>query len=232
MRRFFYEKFNISSTPLVIFSGDKESTLLMQLLAEESAALGKHVLMISLAEEKYPIEGKVLVCDETAMLTELIRAEDARIIYLARKIENDILIPFSFKELKPLLGNNQDDIQLFINISAKTKLPAAFLKGRLVCSLNFNIIREEILQIYSNLSLTASGTAQKKIRAKLNALIESYCPLLYGAQKKSAEKTLFISQVKNLLDENLIIPIGRDLKLTAGARVLYGNINQYELKEI
>lgn len=232
MKRFFYEKFNISHSPLVIFCGDKESIALYNILAEEAASYGKHVIMISMMPEKYPIEGKVLVCDETEMLIELIRNEEAHVIYLAKKIEEDILMPFSFKEIKPLIRNQDENIQLFIKVSAKNKPPAFLKAADVVCTLNFNIIREEILQIYSNLSLTSSGTAQKKFRQKLNTLIESHCPLLYNKEDVPAKKTLFISQVKTLLDENLIIPIGRDLKKSSGIRILYGNINQYQLKEI
>jgi len=116
-------------------------------------------------------------------------------------------------------------------LDSSSKIPKIFLKADLICCLNFNILKEDILKIYSSDTFKSSGTARKKIRRRLMSMVEENCPCINNSNH-TGRKTIFISQVRTLLDENLLIPIVRDLKTAVDHRIMYGSINHYQLKEV
>jgi len=231
MKHLFYQHFALTGSSLVVFNGDKETKAILHLLAEEAVASGKRVLILSSQPEKYPIEGKVLVSPGTEMLMELLQSEEAQIIYLARKISDDILYPFKTAEIKRLLRKQEAATQIFMDVQAEEHTFDFLQKADLICTLNFNLLREEILRVYQNVSLKSSVTAQNKIRRRILELLKQNCPCFQEGDT-AGQKILFIAQIKTLLDENVIIPVGRDLKNTLHTRILYGSVNHYQIKEI
>ncbi len=231
MRDRFYTNFDIAVSPVIVFAGDRRDTPLLNLIAEETVAAGRHVVIVSAMQEKYPIEGKVLVSPDLSMVMDLIQVEEVQVIYLASKIDNDILFPFSEKDLNLLAAQQSENVKIFYKIDSSSAIPEIFQSANLICTLNFNVLREEILQIYSNDNFKSSGTSRKKIREQVISLINKNCPCINGPSQ-TGKKSVFIAQVKTLLDENLLIPVVRDLKSKIKPHIFYGSINHYQLKEV
>ena len=235
MKNLFFKHFGIENSNVISVSGDGDNTALIHLLAKESVEAGFRTLVVGVCEQKYPVEGKVLISDETELLLQLIRDDEPEVTYLARKIKADLLFPFKSKELAILLKQVDRDIKVFFNVDLKKCKPASYnkiLKGTYeICTINFNILREHLLKIYQNTTIRSSSTAQKKIQKYFFQLIEEYCPN-YSTKKGEEAHILFVDQVKNLLDENLLIPVARNLHTADTSKILYGQVHQYNLKEI
>jgi len=231
MKNLFYKNFDTACSPVTVFAGDKKDTALLKLLAEETVAAGNHVLISACTEEKYPIEGKVLVSPDTSMVMNLIQSDQLQIIYLASKIDNDILLPFSAKQLEKLAAEQKEKVKIFYKLDSSSDIPKIFRNADLICVLNFNILKEDILRIYSSDTFKSSGTARKNIRQRLLSLIDKNCPCI-NSPGHTGRKIIFISDVKTLLDENLLIPVVRDLKPKIDHHIMYGSINHYQLKEV
>lgn len=231
MKDRFYKNFNVAVSPVTVFAGDGRDTALLNLLAEETVAAGRHVIIVSGLQEKYPIEGKVLVSPDLNMIMNLIQVEEVQIIHLAKKLDDDIIFPFSKKDLRTLVSQQSENVKIFFKIDTSADFPDIFRDSNLICTLNFNVLREEILNIYSSDTFKSSGTAQKKIRQQVLSMINENCPCINNPGHKG-KKIIFISHVKTLLDENLIIPVVRDLKSKIKHHIFYGSINHYQLKEV
>jgi hypothetical protein len=231
MKNLFCKSFNTADAPVLLFAGGTRETALMNLLAEETVSAGRRILIVSAGPEKYPIEGKVLISPDTGMIMELIKTEEIKIIYLAGKIENDILMPLSDENLAQLAADKNDDIKIFYKIDNSRKIPEVFYGADLICLVNFNILKEKILDIYSKDTFKSSSTALKKICSHVISLIEEDCPCINNPDH-TGRKYIFIAQVKTLLDENLLIPVARQLKSRTKHRVFYGSVNHYQVKEV
>lgn len=235
MKNLFSKNFSIESANLVSVSGIGGNAALIHLLSQESVSAGFRVLVLSTCKQRYPIEGKVLISDETDLLFRLIRSEDPEITYLAKQVAGDLLAPFEADAIHTLLEQCADDVRLFINHDLSEELPAGyevfFSKAHRICTLNFNTLRDKILEIYKNTAIRSSASAQKKIQKEFLRLIKENCPD-YAQDVINGTHILFIDQVKNVLDENLLIPVARSLSKFKVDKVLYGYVHHYQVKAI
>ena len=126
MKDLFFTNFNIETEQYIAVSGDGNNAALIHLLAEETTAAGFHSLVTASANQRYPIEGKVLISDETDLLFRLIRSDEPEVTYLASKVEGDLLIPFTKNELKTLIQKSDTDTKIFINLHPEDKTPKFF----------------------------------------------------------------------------------------------------------
>ena len=235
MKHLFFKNFNIENDQFVAVSGDGNNAALIHLLAEEATAAGFRSLVISSSPQRYPIEGKVLISDETDLLFRLIRSDDPEVTYLAGKVEGDLLIPFGENELKILAQKSDTDTKIFINLHPENEVSEMYTKlfkeARNICTVNFNVLRPQLLEIYQNTEVQSSSTAQKKIQKQFVELIEQTCPSCLKVEDKS-RCLLFIDQIKNVLDENLFIPVARHFQKSETVTILYGSLYQYSVKKI
>ncbi len=235
MKNIFYSQFDIQANNLISVSGADDNDALIHVLAEEAISAGYRSLVLSNVKQKYPIEGKVLVSDETHLLMELIRSDEPIVTYLARGVNGDLLLPFTNKEIKSLLKQMDQDIKLFVHKSALGKpnqeINRLFKKGLHICTLNFNTLRPELFDVYKSTAIRSSATTQKKVLDRFLQMITHYCPS-FSTEEENPKLVLFIGQIKNMLDENLVIPVIRSLKEKLPAKILYGHLNHYQLKEI
>lgn len=235
MKNLFFTNFAIQKDPFIIVSGEGNNTALIHFLAEEAKNAGFYVLVIASSAQRYPIEGKVLVSDETELLFRLIRSDEPEVTYLASKVEGDLLIPFNRKELRTLIQKASADTKIFVNIHSADKTASAFsnlFKGALdLCTVNFNVLRPQLLEIYQNTEVRSSTTAQKKIQKEFQKLIEQTCPSCLQTVKKN-RSLLFVDQIKNVLDENLFIPVARHFLKAYKIEIFYGSLSHYSVKKI
>lgn len=235
MKNLFVKNFALESANLISVSGIGNNTALIHLLAQESITAGFRVLVLSTSKQRYPIEGKVLISDETDLLHQLIHSDEPEITYLAKQVTGDLLIPFEAKAIKTLLEQCTDDVRLFINFDLSEDVPKGYekfiKKSHRICTLNFNTLRDKILDTYKNTAIRSSASAQKKIQKEFLRIIQENCPenikdTIIGTH------ILFIDQVKNVLDENLLIPVARSLDKFKADKVLYGYVHHYQVKVI
>ena len=235
MSKIFFTSFNIREEQYIVVSGEGNNTALIHILAEEAKTAGYYALVTASAPQRYPIEGKVLISDETDLLFRLIRSGEPELTYLAGKVEGDLLIPFSQKELKTLVRESGSDTKIFVNLHPVNKLSDSFanlFKDALnICTINFNVLRPLLLEIYQNTEVRSSSTAQKKIQKQFQKIIEETCPSCLQTENVS-RYLLFVDQIKNVLDENLFIPVARHFQKTREITILYGSLYQYSVKKI
>ncbi len=235
MKRLFLDYFNVAGPSTISVAGNGANTALIYLLAQEAISQGFRTLVVANTAQKYPVEGKVLVSDETDLLMNLIRADEPEVTYLAKKVEGDLLMPFTADEIKTGLKNLDGDVKLFVLYfhegEALQKYGAVLKSALSICTLNFNLIRPKMLEIYESTSIRSSSSSQKRIKELFVKDIAEQCPFFENARAK-AGRILFIDQVKNLLDENLLIPVARSLKDYENTRVLYGHVHHYQVKEV
>lgn len=238
MKNMYFNYFNLAQHQVVMVAGDADNAALVHLLAAETVAAGQRALILSPQTQKYPIEGKVLVSDETELLLTLIRSEQPQVTYLARKVQADLLVPFDGPELLQFavqIKQYAGEMKLFVPCQAKAEIPDGYRKlledALPVCSINFNRLREELLEVYRNTAIRSSNQARKKIRTRFMGLIAENCPPFARSEDKTGH-VVYIDQVKNVLDENLLIPVARHLKEENPIKILYGNMHHYQVKEI
>ena len=236
MKSFFLKQFGIESTAVVSVSGNGANSALIHLLADEAIRKGYRPLVIANSLQKYPVEGKVLISDETELLLNLIRSDEPEITYLARKVDGDLLYPFSEEDIRNILKNLDHDVKVFVQHFHEGKELQKY--GRIlqaaltICTLNFNLLRPRLLDVYENTDIRSSSTAQKRIREEFLEMIREQCPAFEKSRSKKS-RILFVDQVRNLLDENLFIPVARNMNDTPGSfKILYGHVHHYQLKEI
>ncbi len=234
MKRLFLDYFNVADPPVICVSGNGANNALIHLLAQEAISQGFRTLVVANTAQKYPVEGKVLVSDETDLLMNLIRADEPEVTYLAKKVEGDLLMPFTADEIKTVLKNLDGDVKVFVQNfhegEALNKYGAVLKSALSICTVNFNLIRPRMLEIYESTSIRSSSSSQKRIKGLFVKDIAEQCPSFENAHAK-AGRILFIDQVKNLLDENLLIPVARSLKDYKNTRILYGHVHHYQVKE-
>ncbi len=235
MKNLFFTKFNLQNEQFIIVSGEGNNTALIHLLADEAKTAAFHALVIASAPQRYPIEGKVLISDETDLLFRLIRSDQPEVTYLAGKVEGDLLIPFNKNELKTLIQKAATDTKIFVNLfpadKAADSFEKLFKKALHLCTINFNVLRPQLLEIYQNTEVQSSSSAQKKIQKQFQTLIEQTCPSCLK-NEDSNRCFLFVDQIKNVLDENLFIPVARHFQKTREITILYGSLYQYSVKKI
>lgn len=234
MSHLFFNLFKLKTSNTVVVFGDKLKSALIQQLSEESVKSGFHSLIVSLIPSTYPVEGKVLVSDDTSILPNLINGDRPRDIYLASKVKNDLLHPFSYKEINRLAVNAGENVRLFVNIGSNNDKMINRLKfldsSLLVCSINFNLLRENLPDI-SKLKEQKRKSLSDQVADKVFAVINKNCSHFVSLDSNS-NKICFIGQVKGMYDENVILPVARKLKTMINSRILIGNINANQLKEI
>ncbi len=234
MSQLFFSKFDLQSNQVIFFHGSEEKIALIHHLADETAQAGRQALVIATQPARYPIEGKVLVSDDTALLMNLIDDEPPSVTWLAGKVENNLLMPLKTEDINKLLNTLSNRVNVFIDYSgspvAELNKFSAYPKALFICLINFNKIRTEITHISDRDLKDRRKSSEKFISERILSLLEDVAPQFRSIA--SEKKICFIDQIKNLRDENMIIPVARNLKLSLESRMLIGNVINYQIKEI
>lgn len=234
MSQLFFSKFDLQSNQVIFFHGSEEKIALLHHLADETAQAGRHALVIATQPARYPIEGKVLVSDDTSLLMNLIEDEAPSVIWLASKVEHNLLMPLKTEDINELLNTLSNRVNVFIDYSGSAaeelKKYSAYQKALFICLVNFNKIRTEITHISDHDLTDNRKSSEKFISERLLKLLEQVAP--HFGSIASEKKICFIDQIKSMHDENMIIPVARNLKLSLESRMIIGNVINYQIKEI
>ena len=234
MNQLFYTQFNPANNKTIAVFGDRLRSSIINILASETVKSGNHAFIISNVPMTYPLEGKVLVCDELSIVNRLIDKENPKQIYLASKIKNDLLHPFTKNNINQLVPNLGENIVLFIDIDSDSKMnlkTSQYLKNaQLICSVNYNLLKDNLPQI-SKIKELKSKSIDDQISDKICSIITKMCPD-FISMEDVVSKICFIDQVKGLYDENVMRSIARNLKSRLKCDMLMGNCNTYQVKAI
>jgi len=234
MTQQFYNQFISPGDKLTAIFGDQLKSTLINILARESVNQGYNAIVLADRPMRYPVEGKVLVCDDLDVLHNLIDPKNPELIYIASKIKNDLLQPFTKKNIDALAKNTNQKLMIYLSVDAESKLKlntSLYLKNaRLICSVNFNLLRDYFPQ-FANLKTLKTKSMGEQISGKLNSVLKKMCSEFTAVEEKE-EKILFIDQVKGLYDENVIISIFKNIKSQLNCKILIGNSNSLEIKAI
>ena len=234
MNQQFYNQFNPDNKNIITIFGDRLRMPLINLLAGQAVKMGNHVFILADAPMLYPLEGKVLVCDDLAIVSQLIDKDKPEQIFLASKIKNDLLHPFAKNEINQLVGKLGENNVLFFDIDSSSKIniqTSPFIKNaQMICSINYNLLKDNLPQI-SKIKELKSKSIDEQVSDKVYAIIKKMCPHFLEIDEVE-NKICFIDQVKGLYDENVIRSIARNLKSKLNCNILIGNSNTYRVKEI
>ena len=234
MNQQFYNQFNPNNKNIITIFGDRLRTSLLNLLSAETVKMQNHALILSDKPMTYPLGGKVLVCDDLSLVNQLIEKDEPARIFLASKVKNDLLYPFTKKEISQFTGNLIKKIILYFDIDSKSRVnlkTSSFIcESQVICSINYNLLQDNLPQI-SKIKKLKSKSIDEQVYEKVYSIIKKTCPGLLEVDEVES-KLCFIDQVKGLYDENVIRSIARNLKSKINCRMLIGNSNAYQVKAI
>ncbi|HEM48607.1 MAG TPA: hypothetical protein ENO27_00215 [Caldithrix sp.] len=234
MSKHFYNQFNPYNKSIITVFGDRLRTSLLNALAVETIKMKNHALILSDKPMIYPLEGKVLVCDDLSIVNQIIDKDEPAKIYLASKVKNDQLYPFSKKDINQFAGNLAEKKILYFNVNSESKISlktnAIISASQMICSINYNLLQENLPQI-SKIKELKSKTINEQVLDKVCSLIKQTCPCFLEMDDVQ-NKICFIDQIKGMFDENVIRSIARNLKLKMNCHMLIGNSNAYQVKAI
>lgn len=234
MSNTFFDRFNLLEENIILISGDRFKQMLLQQLGRETVKAGFQSLIFSLDKMGYPVEGKVLVTDDLKLLPRLIENEIPQVIYIANKVQDDLLHPFTYKEIMSFARKYSVQSKIFISLDfldhSGTFPLTFFKKSTMVCSINLNLLKESFPDI-TRLKEQKKKSLSDQVVDKVFTMIKRHCPYIHETEKLK-QRILYIGQVKSIYDENVILPIARSLKTLLSSRVFIGDINTYRIKEV
>ncbi|GEM_PF-5679356 len=230
MRGLFYSAFGAEHITRFLFCVERTSLPIMEILAKESAANNRHVLILGHQPIPYPIEGKVLISPETEFLLQLIEDEEPRVIYLAKGISDDLLLPYEMSDINRFASEIQTDMMLFLQLAPDDDIEGylAHQPGtRCVCVLNY----KEISSILFADTRSKQTPGESTLFKRIHKIVSEHCPLFDHAQCRK-DAILFIDQVKNLLEENMLLSVLRKYNQRFEGHLLIGDVTRYHVREL
>jgi probable selenium-dependent hydroxylase accessory protein YqeC len=243
MPAIFYQAFlSAEDKNILVIGGGGKSTLIKR-LAEDSRNNGKLTVIASLFPQPFPYESNTLISKDHNLLRKQLKAEleKSKIIFIGKKIDRNLVLPFTYSELNKIINSNSSD-HFFIeadntmgrSLSGFEKVDSALpFKLQLV----INVIGADAINQQRNENWTLSRNKYLLQESFLtpNQLAVMYLahPKLLKLRKKNMRLVFFLNKVENLLVENLAIQLTKKLKLGGFDKVIMGSIfnsNLYQLK--
>ncbi len=179
-------------------------------------------------------EKEVLAVKDLKNLKKSLKGKKG-IIYLCREVKDKQLLPYSVAELQELSKTAGEDVCLFIrfgepenNINDYKEILQNSLN---ICRIDFH----EIKHILNSMELTEKSPKYMTHTEYLFNEFKKRSDLRWTSFKRiksKYKKLCFIDNVKDLFDENMVLPIARSIAEKGKTKVLYGDIYTYQLKEV
>jgi hypothetical protein len=234
MNSLFLNQLRLNAESVICLTGNDRQGLL-QLLAIETVKSGKHVLVISTADLMYPVEGNVIISEEAGLFKNLIQTDQPQISYIGKKLNGEFLQPFSVEEIDALIQSLDENTKLLVDVNAADPeyiSSAHFLeRSFIICTIDFILFRDDILQLSRDDNSDGNSGYVELIMRRISSHLERQCPA-FNVIGSCHEKIVCISRVRNILDENILLPIARHLKNSYHNRIFFGNPGYTLLREI
>ncbi|GEM_PF-4394391 len=234
MGKLYFNKFLDNSINRVTVYGKSEKVELINQLAAE-ADIYFPLVVVAFAMIIENLNEKDVVAVENPEKVENALKNRKGIVYLCKEEKDKHLLPYNADEMVKLERTLDKDICLFIrlgepenNIKEYNEL---LQKSLNICRMDFH----EIKHILNSMELTEQSSKYMTHTEYLFNVFKKRSDLKWGDFKKiksKYKKYCFIDNVKDLFDENMVLPMARSIAEKGKANVLYGDIYTYQLKEV
>lgn len=234
MQNSFYHCFLNDDDQIILFIGGGGKSALIHRLLYDCKNLGKTVIISSLFPFRIPLEAHSLINEDIGFIVDRLPGEVVKnkIIYLGKRIQEDVITGFTNKEIKTLIENFpanhfflEADITKGRSLSGYQKVPKSFPYP---IHRYINVIGADAFNQKKNTSWLSSSDAFWKSKQNLSTVYISEWyknhPVLAKFAKKSIPCTYFINKVENIFVENLAIPLAKSFKLSDVDQVIIGSI--------
>jgi len=234
MQDSFYRHFIDKKEKNIAFIGGGGKTVLIQRIVKDCQSLGKKVVILSLQPFITPPDSKVLISSTLKNISLLLEKElkKTKIIYIGKKIQNNMVVNFSLTEMKRHLKGLPGD-HVFVEAD---EVNGCSLSGYKKVSLSLlqqmdryiNILGADAFnQIKNRHWLESEDTFWKSKRILLPMDIAAWYKssnLFNKLFHLSIPATFFINKVENIYIENIAIPLAKSFKMNGVERVITGSV--------
>jgi hypothetical protein len=234
MGKLYFSKFLDESINRVTIYGKSEKVELINQLAAEAESYFPLVIVTFAMPIENLNEKEVLAVKNLKSIKKSLKDKKG-IIYLCKEENDKQLSPYSVDELLELERMLGMDICLFIRLGEpENKIndyKEVLQKSLNICRIDFY----EIKQILNSMEPTAKPVKYMTHTDFLFNEFKKRSDLKWPSFKNiksKYKKYCFIDNVKDLFDENMVLPIARSIVEKGKAKVLYGDIYTYQLKEV
>lgn len=234
MQNSFYHCFLNENERIIAFIGGGGKSALIHRLLYDCKNLNKTIIISSLFPFRIPLEAHTLISEDVGIIIDRLPGEvkKNRIIYLGKRIQEDLITGFTSREIK-LIIDNLPAHHFFLeadntngrSLSGYQKVPKSFPYAvhRFI-----NVIGADAFNQKKNTSWLSSNDAYWKSKTNLSMIYISEWyknhRVLANIAKKSISCTYFINKVENIFVENLAIPLAKSFKLAGVDKVIIGSI--------
>ncbi len=234
MGKLFYSKFLDESINRITIYGKSERVELINQLAAEAVVYFPLVIVTFAMPFEILNEKEVVAVKDVKQVKKKLKKKQG-FIYLCKSLNGSELIPYSASELLELQQSIGDDICLFIRLGEpenKIKLYDEVLQNSLnICRIDFHDIKHIVNSMSLDKKTEKYVTHTEYIFKVFTKGIELKWST-FRRNKSKFKKYCFIDNIKDLFDENMVLPIARSIAEKGKVKVLYGDIYTYQLKDI
>lgn len=231
----FYNALGLKRFKTVLITGIGSREQLVSQLGKECTDHGRKTLITSDLPIVFPPEGQFLVSrDYEFLLKKVTELPYAGQTYLASDLDEEHLLPFESAELVHLYEQLPEEMMLMMTIDSVNKNMAdAFYSSKdvlILCVIDFEPIRGDILGITWDQS-NGGSTLGEHVLKQIYQVLNTVCNLDTWSRQQM-QFAVYINRVRDIFDENLFIPIGRNLKQKGVQTVLFGSLQDYVIKSL
>jgi hypothetical protein len=234
MGKKYFSKFMDESVNRVTVYGKSEKVELINQLAAEADSYFP-LVVVTFAITIEILNEKEIVEVEDVNTVKKSLADKHGIIYLCKAQKDGKLSPYSAEELLDLKKTIGDDVCLFIRLGEPENKISDYKEvmsdSLNICRIDFN----EIKPILNNMDMEKESKKYLNHMEYIFNVFKNGTDLKWSSFNRNSsklKKICFIDNVKNLFDENMVLPMARSIADRGKVNVLYGDIYTYQLKEI
>lgn len=231
----YFSTFELERFKTVVVAGYGSRNALISQLAREAYLAGRKPLLLADSKLEYPPEGQFQVGDEISLLFQ--KSTGSGItgpVYLAADVQDKYLLPFSGKQLLKIISGIPEQALILLRVEPDNKDLVASLRFDeeilFVCAIDFDPIKIDLMAARLSADEDQSEK-EKQAAAFISKLLKELCSSENWHELED-HFVLFVNNVNDIFDENLFIPVGRNLKTKGVNRIYYGNLNHYQIKSI
>lgn len=231
----FYNALELERFRSVLITGIGNREQLVSQLGKECIQHGRKTLITSDAPMIFPPEGQFQVSkDYEFLLKKATEKSYVGQVYLAKDLEEERLLPFETTDLLQLYEQLPKEMMLLMTFDSRNKDLVDELFSHedvlILCMIDFEPIRGDILDITWDNSNGGSQLGEHVLQ-HIYQVMNAICSLEKWT-KRQLQFAMYINRVNDIFDENLFIPIGRNLKQKGVQTVLFGSLQDYVIKSL
>ena len=234
MGKLYFSKFlDESINRITVYGKSEKVELINQLAAEAEVSFPQVIVTFAMPIEI--LNEKEIVAVKNINNVKKKLGKKKGLVYLCKTLNGSELLPYSAPELRELQQYLGDNTCLFIRLGQPENNISEFkevLQNSLnICRIDFHDIKH-ILNSMNLAKKTEKYTTHMEYIFNVFSKGTDLKWSVFKRTKSKHKKYCFIDNVKDLFDENMVLPIARSITDKGKVTVLYGDIYTYQLKEV